>query len=77
MSEAERSWCNPIFYKEETIESKSGSLLDQLHNFLSMIKGKDAPVCSGKDGLRTLSVIEAIKMAVRTVKVTSPKKFLG
>ena len=77
MSEAERSWWNPIFYKEETIEPKSESLLDQLHNFLSMIKGKDAPVCSGKDGLRTLSVIEAIKMSARTGKVIRPKKFLS
>ncbi len=66
-----------MFYKEETIKPKSESLLDQLHNFLSMIKGKDAPVCSGKDGLRTLSVIEAIKMSARTVKVTKSKKFLG
>lgn len=66
-----------MFYKEETIKPKSESLLDQLHNFLSMIMGKDAPVCSGKDGIRTLSVIEAIKMSARTVKVTRSKKFLG
>ena len=77
MSEAERSWWNPMFYKEETIKPKSESLVDQLHNFLSIIKGKDAPVCSGKDELRTLSVIEAIKMSARTVKATSSKKFLG
>ena len=42
-----------------------------------MIMGKDAPVCSGKDGIRTLSVIEAIKMSARTGKVIRPKKFLG
>ena len=42
-----------------------------------MIMGKNAPVCSGQDWIRTLSVIEAIKMSARTVKVTKSKKFLG
>ena len=72
MSEAERSWWNPLIYKKDTIEPKSEPLLNQLHNFLSVIKGKDAPVCSGKGGLRTLSVIEAIKKSARKGKVIKP-----
>ena len=77
MIEAERSWWNPLIYKKDTIELKSKSLLNQLHNFLSVIKGKDAPVCSGKDGLRTFSVIEAIKKSARTGKVIKPIKILS
>ena len=66
-----------MIYKKDTIEPKNETLLNQLHNFLSVIKGKDAPVCSGKDGLRTFSVIEAIKKSARTSKVIKTVKILS
>ena len=77
MSEAEQSLWNPLIYKKYSIKPKNKSLLNQLNNFLSVIKGKDAPVCSGKDGLRTFSVIEAIKKSARTSKVIKTVKILS
>ena len=38
----------------------------QIRHFCDVIRGKAIPVVSGREGLQTLKVIEAIKQAART-----------
>ena len=71
-----RSWWKPLKSERDLI-NENEPLVAQLDNFISVILGKEEPVCSGKDGLKTLSVIEAIKLAAKTGKVIKPKKFLN
>lgn len=57
-----RSWWEPI--AAETIDYKPGSpLARQLVNFIDVIRGEAAPLVSGREGLESLRVVEAIKAA--------------
>lgn len=51
-------------------------LVRQIRHFCSVIRGRDKPLVSGREGLRTLEVIEAIKRSAETVKavfLTGPR----
>ena len=77
-SVAERSWWNSQeSTKDLVIESVNRPLVTQLDNFISVVLEKAEPICSGNDGLITLSVIEAIKLAARTGKAIKPRQFLN
>ena len=47
-----------------------------LNNFLAVIEKKEEPICSGMDGLNTLAVIEAIKLAAKTKTAVKPETLL-
>ncbi|MDG2355808.1 MAG: Gfo/Idh/MocA family oxidoreductase [Paracoccaceae bacterium] len=71
----ERSWWKPIYSNQSpTDKSINQPLSAQLDNFISVVQGKEEPVCSGKDGLKTLLVVEAIKLSARIGKAVEPKK---
>ena len=38
----------------------------QVRHFRAVIRGEEAPLVSGREGLATLAVIEAVKRAART-----------
>nr|WP_241127450.1 Gfo/Idh/MocA family oxidoreductase [Novosphingobium terrae] len=60
-----RSWWEPV--NQEQLEHEGGDPLQfQILNFCEVIRGQAAPVCSGREGLETLRVIEAVKTAART-----------
>ena len=57
-----RSWWEPIAAQE--IADKPGSpLARQLENFVDVIRGDAEPLVSGREGLESLRVVEAIKTA--------------
>jgi predicted dehydrogenase len=57
-----RGWYAPL--SRESIEVSPGdSQARQLAHFRRVIRGEEAPRCSGDDALRTLAVIEAVKAA--------------
>ena len=63
-STEKRSWWEPLTQTNNKVdETKNHPLNEQLDNFLAVIEKKQEPVCSGLDGLNTLAVIEAIKLA--------------
>ena len=71
----ERSWWKPIYSNQSPTDKIINQPLSaQLDNFISVVQGKEEPVCSGKDGLKTLLVIEAIKLSARIGKAVKPKK---
>ena len=72
-----RSWWEPIAsYEDKLDKSQNNPLNEQLNNFLGVIEKKEDPICSGIDGLNTLAVIEAIKLAAQTRKVVKAETFM-
>lgn len=63
--EGERSWWAPL--TSSTIDlDRSDPLANQITHFAAVIRGEQHPVCSGRDGLKTLKVVDAVVEAART-----------
>jgi predicted dehydrogenase len=59
------SWWEPL--TSSTIEvDRSDPLANQITHFAAVIRGGEQPVCSGRDGLKTLKVVDAVIEAART-----------
>ncbi|MCG8325242.1 MAG: Gfo/Idh/MocA family oxidoreductase, partial [Thiotrichales bacterium] len=60
----ERNWSNPI--SATTLpHDASNPLENQIAHFAAVIAGREQPLVSGQEGLKTLQVIEAIQTATR------------
>jgi predicted dehydrogenase len=60
-----RSWTEPIERERISFEGQDPLTL-QIRQFAKVIRGKEAPLVSGREGLETLKVIEAAKEAAAT-----------
>jgi predicted dehydrogenase len=60
-----RSWLEPFDSSAVDID-RSDPLANQIEHFAAVIRGEARPVCSGRDGLKTLQVVDAILEAART-----------
>ena len=45
---------------------RSDPLANQIAHFAAVIRGEAEPICSGRDGLKTLKVVDAVVEAART-----------
>ena len=61
----ERDWWSPIDATSVSSEA-SNPLVNQMAHFVSVIAGKEQPLVSGSEGLKTLQVIEAIQQAANS-----------
>jgi predicted dehydrogenase len=61
----ERSWWEPFETSTEPVE-RSDPLANQIAHFAQVVRGEAEPICSGRDGLRTLMVVDAVVEAART-----------
>jgi predicted dehydrogenase len=61
----DRSWWKPFSIDRLTVV-REDPLKCQLRNFLNVIRGREPPLVSGRDGLRNLRVIEAIFESINT-----------
>ena len=60
-----RDWWSPI--SADIVDcDRSDPLINQIDHFASVIRGETIPQVSGREGLRTLAVIEAIQIAAKT-----------
>jgi predicted dehydrogenase len=62
--EAERSWWEPFTTSTNHVE-RGDPLANQVTHFAEVIRGAAAPICSGRDGLRTLQVVHAVMESAR------------
>jgi predicted dehydrogenase len=63
--EGKRSWWEP--FQSSTVElERSDPLANQIEHFAAVIRGETGPICSGRDGLKTLRVVDAVIEAART-----------
>lgn len=63
--DGEPDWWSPISATSET-HDVSDPLVNQIRHFTEVITGDTAPLISGREGLRTLAVIDAIQVAAKT-----------
>jgi predicted dehydrogenase len=60
-----RSWWEP--FETSTVElERSDPLANQVTHFAAVIRGEAEPICSGRDGLNTLRVVDAVVESART-----------
>jgi predicted dehydrogenase len=60
-----RSWWEP--FETSTMElERSDPLANQVKHFAAVIRGEAEPICSGRDGLKTLQVVDAVVESART-----------
>lgn len=59
------SWWEPLTSSVVEIE-RTDPLANQISHFAAVIRGEQQPVCSGRDGLKTLKVVDAVVEAART-----------
>ena len=60
-----RSWFEPVDTSTESVQ-RSDPLANQLTHFAAVIRGEAQPICSGRDGLKTLKVVAAVAESART-----------
>ncbi len=60
-----RSWWEPFDVATETVQ-RTDPLANQAVHFAEVIRGDARPVCSGRDGLETLKVVDAVVRSART-----------
>ena len=60
-----RSWWEPFDTATEPLD-RSDPLANQVRHFAAVIRGRAEPICSGRDGLATLKVVDAVVEAART-----------
>ena len=60
-----RSWWEPMETEMESVE-RADPLANQITHFAAVIRGEAEPICSARDGLKTLRVVEAVVEAART-----------
>jgi predicted dehydrogenase len=60
-----RSWREP--FETSTVDlERSDPLANQVEHFAAVIRGEAEPICSGRDGLKTLQVVDAVVESART-----------
>ena len=65
-----RDWWTPIS-ATTTPRAASDPLVLQIAHFVSVIQGNEQPLVSGREGLKTLEVVEAIQIAAETKSLVS------
>ena len=60
-----RSWWEPVAAEAVSVE-REDPLVRQIRHFAAVIRGEAEPLVSGREGLRTLEVVEAIKRSAQT-----------
>lgn len=69
--EGARSWWSPIEVAPYSVPPED-PLVRQIEQFARVIRGEEAPLVSGEEGLRTLQVVEAIQKAAASGKMEPP-----
>lgn len=64
-SQGERSWYAPLETSREKVQAED-PLARQVSHFARVIRGEEAPLVSGREGLETLRVIQAVKQSAAT-----------
>jgi predicted dehydrogenase len=59
------SWWEPFDSATVAVE-RADPLAAQIAHFAEVIRGEAAPVCTGRDGLDTVKVVDAVVVSART-----------
>ncbi|MGL4325761.1 MAG: Gfo/Idh/MocA family protein [Beijerinckiaceae bacterium] len=67
-----RSWWEP-FTTERTVAAEDNPLRRQIRQFCRVIRGEERPLVSGREGMLTLQVIDAVQRAAKSGETVSIK----
>ncbi|KAF1974815.1 NAD(P)-binding protein [Bimuria novae-zelandiae CBS 107.79] len=62
--EGKRSWTERLAFQAIDVPDMKIPFELQIRHFVRVIKGEEAPCCSGRDGLRAVAVCEAVKRSI-------------
>jgi predicted dehydrogenase len=62
---AKRSWFEPFDTATEAVDP-TDPLANQIKHFAEVIRGEAQPICTGRDGLKTLLVVDAVTQSAKT-----------
>jgi predicted dehydrogenase len=60
-----RDWWTPIS-ATSVMRDTSDPLINQMAHFAAVIRGNEAPLVSGREGLRSLAVVDAIQRSAKS-----------
>jgi predicted dehydrogenase len=63
--DGQRSWWQP-FTTPNRKRRRSDPLANQVKHFADVIRREAEPICSGRDGLKTMQVVDAVAESART-----------
>ena len=63
--EGKRSWWEPFATSTESVD-RTDPLTNPVKHFDDFIRGAAEPICSGRNGLKTLQVVDAVVESART-----------
>ena len=75
-ADGEMGWNQPIHRRSVEVEHNN-PYLDQITNFVEVIGGIAPPIVSGRDGLRSLAVVEAVTEAAATGRAVNVGQFIA
>lgn len=61
----QQSWWEPFDTSVESVD-RGDPLANQIEHFVAVIRGEAQPICTGRDGLKTLLVVEAVTESAAT-----------
>ncbi|NRG18208.1 Gfo/Idh/MocA family oxidoreductase [Rhizobiales bacterium] len=67
-----RDWWQPIA-RTTLLRGGDDPLVAQLENFTAVIRGEEAPVCSGREGMKSLAALVALRDAAQSGKTEVPE----
>ena len=73
--DGEPGWRSPLHSKRVDVEPND-PYLDQIAHFARVVRGLEAPLVSGVDGLRSLAVVAAVMDAARTGQIVDVDRLL-
>ena len=72
--EHEPGWRSPLLTSTVSVE-RTNPYIDQIAHFARVVRGHEAPLVSGADGLRSLAVVDAVIAAARTNRLVQLSEF--
>ncbi|WP_118134685.1 Gfo/Idh/MocA family protein [Oceanicella sp. SM1341] len=75
--EGRRDWWAPVSARMSPAPETGEPLLRQVEQFTRVVRGEEPPLVSGREGLATLAVVEAVKRAAASGGIVSPAACLA
>ena len=66
--QSERSWWNNIHKKKIKVQKSKDTLINQIYHFANVAMKKEKPKVTGKDGLNSLIIFDAINKSSKSGK---------
>ena len=74
--ESEPGWMSPL-HAYRLDPARNNPYVDQIDHLARVVRGLENPLVTGRDGLRSLAVVDAVILAARTGEIVEVDKVLA